>query len=155
MSCVISSCGFSASIDDILSSVISASFTPSYHICSHHYFPCFIPESILLILSRIDFAIATVVAILNRALTNSSNAAPFHILLFFSCSVWFSIYCALCSTAARYKWGSFARSPNLHKAVEQCLDWMCLALLSIVCCRTGLHMKCNFGRYCRSKLAQS
>lgn len=26
---------------------------------------------------------------------------------------------------------------NLHRVLEQCLDWMWLALLSILCCRTG------------------
>lgn len=78
-------------------------------------------------------------AILQSAPTTSSSPILLPLLLFFSSSIAFSIYPALHSTATHYKWDFFALSSYLVTSaeLEQCLDWMWLALLSILGCRIG------------------
>lgn len=134
-SSVISSCGFHSPVGDVSLSVVFPCCPPSCHACPCHCFLCFTSESIFFISSRIDFAISNVGAILQSALATSSTVILCYLSLFFSFSISFSII-PLCVPLELITNGAPSLHPllgNLYRAVEQCLDWMCLALLSILC----------------------
>lgn len=105
------------------------------------YFLCFTPKSIFLISSRIDFAISyrwRNPAIRSRYLIQSHPAPSF---AFFFLLLYLVLYLSRsafhCDSLQMGLLCSVLLLGNLRRVVEQCLDWMWLALLSILCCRTG------------------
>ena len=101
-----------------------------------HYFLCFTPKSIFLISSRIDLAVShpwRSPAI--RSLYPSSTPLPLHLLALSLPSP-----CRSLSHSA-FRCHSLQMGLSLCRALEQCLGWMWLALLSILCC--GIDAVCK------------